>query len=500
MVNVTFVWEKCSMKHSLVLALSVLLTTLVARGQQPAPTKAPLITAVVNAASYDGSLTAGGIVSIFGEYLAPAARAADVIPLPRKLEGTSVSVYDVSDLWNKRIWGDMPLYFVSQNQVNFQLPFEANCGTCLRPLEITVTTANGKSAGYRLAVYPNGPALFSDQDGHPLMFDESFVQVDSIVGGKPTILYSAGLGWTIPVPVTGVAPAVTSRASSPFDLYLGDRKANVTWAGLAPGFVGVYQINAVPAVPISQRVFIRAGYLKGSERFATPPSKVLHATIAPGNNLEDASGSIEILHPNSLSPAMAYSIGFIGAKFSARLNIKASATKFTLAAVTEAGGTIIEFDPQAGTYTADVTVPTPATRSMDFSRADMEPVDFRAGCKADSSQACGSPTPGNIIPASFVSPELRGFLSALPSPNVYPGPGPNTNGIFRVEGTLGVKAKTGWTFAIDETSHPELSTFGGFLPIPIPWGVNQNVTRAEVYIDGRLISSFDGAFKLPQMR
>jgi len=469
-------------------------------GQQPTSTKVPLITAVVNAASYDGSLTAGGIVSIFGENLAPAARAAEIVPLPRKLEGTSVSVYDVSDLWKKTIWGDMPLYFVSQNQINFQLPFEVNCGNCLRPLEITVTTANGKSAGYRFAVYPNGPAVFSDQDGHPLMFDENFRQVDSIVGGKPTILYAAGLGWTNPVPATGVAPAATSRAISPFDLYLGDRKANVTWAGLAPGFVGVYQINAVPAAPVSQRVFVRAGYLSGSEQFATPPSEVLHAGIAPGDNLVDASGSIEILHPNVSSSAIAYSPGFIGTKFSARLSIKASAKKFTLTAVSEAGGTTIEFDPQAGTYTTDVTVPTAATRSMDFTRADMVPVGFWTGCKTDLSQTCGDPMPGNVIPASLVSPELRKILTALPLPNVYPGYGPNTNGTFRVEGTMSAKTTTGWTMIIDESSHPELTTFGGFIPIPIPWGVEQRLTRAELYIDGRLIASADAAFKLPQMR
>jgi hypothetical protein len=116
------------------------------------------------------------------------------------------------------------------------------------------------------------------------------------------------------------------------------------------------------------------------------------------------------------------------------------------------------------------------------------------------SQTCGDPMPGNVIPASLVSPELRKILTALPLPNVYPGYGPNTNGTFRVEGTMSAKTTTGWTMIIDESSHPELTTFGGFIPIPIPWGVEQRLTRAELYIDGRLIASADAAFKLPQMR
>src|SRR5436190_13203690 len=73
---------------------------------------------VVNAASLAGAdqpgwaIAPGAIVSIFGENLARTTRSPDSVPLPRELEGTSVSVAGLS----------APLLYVSPTQVNFQAP------------------------------------------------------------------------------------------------------------------------------------------------------------------------------------------------------------------------------------------------------------------------------------------------------------------------------------------------------------------------------------------
>src|ERR1035438_7998899 len=91
-----------SIKHaSLVLAL----LTPAAWGQKP------VISAVVNAASYDTGvlttvtdptptpyLTEGSIATIFGVNLASATASAQSVPLPIQLQGTSVTVYGIARL------------------------------------------------------------------------------------------------------------------------------------------------------------------------------------------------------------------------------------------------------------------------------------------------------------------------------------------------------------------------------------------------------------------
>jgi uncharacterized protein (TIGR03437 family) len=81
-----------------------------------------------------------------------------------------------------------------------------------------------------------------------------------LVGGEYAFVYAAGLGAVTNAPVTG--------AGSPFGplaelrgavrVTLGGQPCEVQFAGLAPGFVGVYQVNfRVPAtVPGGERDLI----------------------------------------------------------------------------------------------------------------------------------------------------------------------------------------------------------------------------------------------------
>jgi uncharacterized protein (TIGR03437 family) len=72
-----------------------------------------------------------------------------------------------------------------------------------------------------------------------------------VVEGDVIIIYCAGLGKVDPPVEAGLAApsAPLSHAVLPVTLRIGGVTANAFFAGLAPGFSGLYQINAfVPAV------------------------------------------------------------------------------------------------------------------------------------------------------------------------------------------------------------------------------------------------------------
>jgi uncharacterized protein (TIGR03437 family) len=193
-------------------------------------------TAVANAASGDPSAVApGSIASIYGSGLALSIGIAGTFPVPALLGGASVSVNGVA----------VPLFYASPNQINFQVPFELSGSA-----SVTVTVA-GVQAGARsvplrntapgIFLLPQGRAAAVNRDGsvnspdHPAAPD-SFVAV-----------YATGLGAVDP-PVAAGAQASTvslSMVTAKVTATIGGQPATVLFAGLAPGYAGLYQVNLV---------------------------------------------------------------------------------------------------------------------------------------------------------------------------------------------------------------------------------------------------------------
>jgi uncharacterized protein (TIGR03437 family) len=73
----------------------------------------------------------------------------------------------------------------------------------------------------------------------------------AVKAGEVVVIYATGLGATNPAVATGqAAPAVPPLAlvTTPVKVTIGGVEAAVEFAGLAPGFVGLHQVNArVPA-------------------------------------------------------------------------------------------------------------------------------------------------------------------------------------------------------------------------------------------------------------
>jgi uncharacterized protein (TIGR03437 family) len=63
--------------------------------------------------------------------------------------------------------------------------------------------------------------------------------------GDAIVLYCAGLGAVNPPVPDGAAPGQLSYTAGTAQLTIGGQSAQVTFSGLAPGFAGLYQVNAV---------------------------------------------------------------------------------------------------------------------------------------------------------------------------------------------------------------------------------------------------------------
>jgi uncharacterized protein (TIGR03437 family) len=197
--------------------------------------------AIVDAAGGRPRLAPGGLVSIYGSDLAPATSLAGSFPMPRQLDQTQVTVGG----------RPVPLLFVSRNQVNAQLPYGLRPG----PTTLRIETALG-AVERDIRIEPSAPAVFLipsrygmtaaalHADGSPVNDDRPAAR------GEWIAVYLTGLG----VPDRNIeegiaAPAAPpARAAMQVRVEVGGDGADVAFAGLAPGFAGVAQINfRVPA-------------------------------------------------------------------------------------------------------------------------------------------------------------------------------------------------------------------------------------------------------------
>jgi uncharacterized protein (TIGR03437 family) len=201
---------------------------------------------LVNAASFVEGLAPGSAASAFtaGVLDDPGIIAADRIPLPNSLNGVSVTVNGVT----------APIYAIAnvkgREQINFQTPFETAGQT---RATVVVTRTGQSSAPVDVAVVDPQPAVYSTAGQAILVHNADFTLVTAerpLVRGEFAFLYAAGLGRTSNQPLTGAGapsspPAATQGIVS---VTIAGISCDVQFAGLAPGFVGVYQVTfRVPA-------------------------------------------------------------------------------------------------------------------------------------------------------------------------------------------------------------------------------------------------------------
>jgi uncharacterized protein (TIGR03437 family) len=204
---------------------------------------APAVNAggIVNAASFAGGgvLAPGSIISVFGRQLAASTGGASAVPLPTTLGGATLSVGG----------RDVPLFFSSEGQINAQLPFELASGT--RP-QAMVKLATGFTVPETIIVGASQPGIFTVNQqgtGQGAILDKNGKLVDASAAAKAgdiVQVFCTGLGPTNPAVASGQAGPKSeplARVVAAVEARIGDKPAVVHFAGLAPGFVGLYQVN-----------------------------------------------------------------------------------------------------------------------------------------------------------------------------------------------------------------------------------------------------------------
>jgi uncharacterized protein (TIGR03437 family) len=222
---------------------------------------APTVNAVVNGASFvSGGVAPGEIATIFGANLTSSSgiNLTSGLPLPSAFLNVSVSVNG----------SPAPLFAVDnvngQQQINFQVPWEVASGANAM---IAVTNKSVTSPAISVPVLAAQPAIFDytvGSDTFGAILHANFQLADTahpVQAGEVVLIYCTGLGAVASPPADGSAgdgQVTTVRPS----VTIGGTAAPVSFSGLAPGFVGLYQVNARVPSGLSagnQAVLIKMG-------------------------------------------------------------------------------------------------------------------------------------------------------------------------------------------------------------------------------------------------
>lgn len=223
------------------------------------PTAGALTT--VDAASFTRAASPGQIVAAFGSGFPVGSRlnvASATLPLANELAGVSLRVNGVL----------APLFYVGSPgdgtfQINYQLPFETAEGTA----SVEVLSEGRLVASEFLTVSATAPGVFasnSSGQGQAVALNQDFTfngVAGSAPGARPEargrfiIVYANGQGRQLvdgatnrlltlpsgfPAPVEGNPLYLTAGIPS---VTIGGVIAQVAFSGLAPGYVGLWQLN-----------------------------------------------------------------------------------------------------------------------------------------------------------------------------------------------------------------------------------------------------------------
>jgi uncharacterized protein (TIGR03437 family) len=180
------------------------------------------LSGAVNGASFNASIAPGSLISIFGTNLARATVAASAIPLPVSMADTSVFVNGVR----------APLLYVSNGQINAQVPVSTANGTAT----VTVVSSGAATPAGSFQVIPAAPEVFVAGANRLLALNQD--------GSPNSESNPAASGSVLQIFLTG-AVAFTDPTGT-----IGGAAAQFTYAGPAPGTVGVEQVNLrIPNLP-----------------------------------------------------------------------------------------------------------------------------------------------------------------------------------------------------------------------------------------------------------
>jgi uncharacterized protein (TIGR03437 family) len=391
------------MAKNLILVAALSVSILI--GQTPVPTIGS--GGVVNAANY-GALSPGSLASLFGTNLASAPASATA-PLPTTLGGATVSVNGKA----------APLIYVGPQQINFQIPWETAVGNA------TVTmTANGViSNAVTVPILAAAPGVFFVSGNPSNRQNQAAIQNSDYslntpnnpaLAGTPVIAYLTGTGPVTPAASTGIPAPLDSLSylTSSYNALLWPNPAAIAFAGLAPGYVGLTQMN----------VSIPPGLATGTYPLTLTVNGQAANTANVSVKANGASAPACAAYPSGFFPFA--SVGYVSAPNSAGDRLLVGNMSLTSGGNSLFNSSFAELQALplpayknqqfCGTvtlapgYTAVAYVPTAAERAGDFNPF--------AGLLLDP-LANNTPFPGGIIPASRLPSPMAWRIAANLTPS-----------------------------------------------------------------------------------
>jgi uncharacterized protein (TIGR03437 family) len=228
------------------------------------------------AASVAGFYAPNSFLTIYGtnlSYVTKPIGPGDITvgQLPFALTGTEVSV----------LVGGISayMYYVSPGQVNVLIPSLLTPG----PVIVELETRSLYGPAIEITLAPAAPALFqldaatvlATHGNGPLVTASS-----PAVPGEIVVLYATGLGETAPEAVCGWLPEMAAPLAdlSDFEVLLNGTAVDphlIRYAGQAPGFAGLFQINLQLPANAPQNPEIRIGFISNSGSNLSPAQRFL---------------------------------------------------------------------------------------------------------------------------------------------------------------------------------------------------------------------------------
>lgn len=216
-------------------------------------TSAPSVEAAVPVFVGNSGFSSNTYLALYGKNLATTTRAWDTAfsgsTAPTTLDGVSVTVNGIPAF----------VEYVSPGQINIDTPDDTATG----PVIIQVKNGGGVSATFTATRARLSPTLLATPDfsrsGKNYVVAQSsdfsrFIGPANLLpgvafsGAKPgdtVIVYAIGCGPTSPANPAGHLAGANSPLALPFQVKIGGVQAQVPFAGILAGTVGLYQLNIV---------------------------------------------------------------------------------------------------------------------------------------------------------------------------------------------------------------------------------------------------------------
>jgi uncharacterized protein (TIGR03437 family) len=184
------------------------------------------IAGIGNAASGKQSYAPGEIVAVYGTAFSNITQVSSALPLPQFLEGFEATING----------NPAPIYYVSPNQVNVQIPYETTPGTAT----LVLGNSYENAPNYSLTVASAAPGIFIFPDG-------TVNPSRTAARGQVATLFITGDGAVTPSVTTGSAPSprgATPRPRQAVSVTVGGVDVGTPqFLGIPSWAVGVTQIN-----------------------------------------------------------------------------------------------------------------------------------------------------------------------------------------------------------------------------------------------------------------